>query len=63
MVTLKAKKMGIYSVQLKLRGKEEEKIFKKLFSCVILRLYTEFQCPTMPGTGQKVCGEWWWVGI
>ena len=40
-------------------GKEEEKIFKKLFSCVILRLYTEFQCPTMPGTGQKVCGGWW----
>ena len=57
--------MGIYSVQLKLcsiegvwggGGKEEEKIFKKLFNCVILRLYTEFQCPTMPGTGQKVCG-------
>ena len=57
--------MGIYSVQLKFclaeglgggRGVKKKKIFKKLFSCVILRLYTEFQCPTMPGTGQKVCG-------
>ena len=33
-------------------------------------LYTEFQCPTMPGTGLKVCVRWvggcggWvrWVG-
>ena len=61
--------MGIYSVQLKFclaEGwgcKEEEKICKKLFSCVILRLYTEFQCPTMPGTGQKVCGGGWMVGF
>ena len=22
----------------------------------MLRLHTEFQCPTMPGTGLKVCG-------
>ena len=22
----------------------------------MLRLYTEFQCPTVPGTGLKVCG-------
>ena len=22
----------------------------------ILRMYLEFQCSTMPGTGQKVCG-------
>ena len=29
---------------------------KKLFICVILILYTEFQSPTMPGTCQKVCG-------
>ena len=36
--------------------------FKNLFSLVILRLYTEFQSPTMLGTGQKVCGGWWWVG-
>ena len=36
--------------------KEEKKIFKKLFGCVTFRLYTEFKCPTMPGTGQKVCG-------
>ena len=56
-------KMGIYSVQLKFCSAEgvwvgavKKKIFKKLFSCVILRLYTEFQCPTLPGTGQKVCG-------
>ena len=29
----------------------------------MLSLYTEFQCPTMLGTGQKVCGGggWWWV--
>ena len=61
--------MGIYSVQLKFclaEGvggwfEEEEKIFKKLFRCVILRMYTEFQCPTMPGTGQKVCGGGGWV--
>ena len=32
----------------------------------MLRLYTKFQCSTMPGTGQKVCGVvgggcggWW----
>ena len=25
----------------------------------ILRLYSEFQCPTMPGTGLKVCVLWW----
>ena len=35
---------------------EKNIVFKKLFSCVILRLYTEFQCPTMPGNGQHVCG-------
>ena len=28
----------------------------KLFIYVMLKLYTEFQCSTMPGTGQKVCG-------
>ena len=29
--------------------------------CVIrlFRLYTEFQCPTDPGTGQEVCVVWW----
>ena len=37
-------------------GGRRKKIFKKLVGCVILRLYTEFQCPTMPGTGRKVCG-------
>ena len=36
--------------------KGRKKIFKKLFSCVILRLYTEFQCHTMHVTGLKVCG-------
>ena len=35
---------------------EENIFFKKLFSFVILRLFTEFQCPNMPGAGQKVCG-------
>ena len=28
--------------------------FKNLFRYVILKLYTKFQCPTVPGTGQKV---------
>ena len=28
----------------------------KLFIYVMLGLYTKFQYPTMPGTGQKVCG-------
>ena len=28
----------------------------KLFIYVMLKLYTEFQCSTMPGTGQTVCG-------
>ena len=32
---------------------------KKLFIHVMLRLYTEFQCYTIPGTGQKVCGGGW----
>ena len=31
-------------------------LFKKLFLYVILKLCTEFQFPTMPATGQKVCG-------
>ena len=34
---------------------------QKLFIYVMLRLYTEFQCFTMPGTGQKVCGGGWVV--
>ena len=25
----------------------------------MLRLYTELECSTMPGTGQKVCGGGW----
>ena len=34
----------------------------------MLRMYTTFQCSTMPGTGQKVCGGggfvwWWWVVV
>ena len=30
----------------------------------MLILYTEFQCPTMPRTGLKVCGGAvvWWCG-
>ena len=35
---------------------EDNFFFKKLFICIILKLYTECQCLTMPGTGQKVCG-------
>ena len=44
---------------------EDNFFFKKLFSCVILRLYSEFQCHTMPGTCQKVCvvSGWWWVVV
>ena len=34
----------------------------KLFIYVMLRLYTEFQCSTMPKHGQKVCGGWWVCG-
>ena len=44
---------------------------KKMFIYVMLRLYNKFQCSTMPGTGQKVCGGggvvvvvvvvWWWL--
>ena len=30
--------------------------FKELFLYVILKLCAKFQCPTMPATGQKVCG-------
>ena len=37
--------------------------FKNLFSQVILRLYTKFQCPTMPGTGLKVCVQWVGGGV
>ena len=25
-------------------------------------MYTQFQCPTMPGTGLKVCVVWAWCG-
>ena len=40
--------------------------FKKFFLYVILKLYAEFQFPTMPATGQQVCGGvvwwvWWWL--
>ena len=30
-------------------------VFKDLFDQVIQRLYIDFQCSTVPGTGQKVC--------
>ena len=51
------KKLGCYSVQLCLAGVGVGQVFvKKLFTCVMLWLYTEFQCSTMPGTGEKVCG-------
>ena len=42
---------------------------QKEFIYVMLRLYTEFQCSTMPGTGQNVCcgvvgvGGVGWVGV
>ena len=36
----------------------------KLFIYFMLMLYTDFQCSTIPGTGQKVCGGCgWWVGV
>ena len=31
-------------------------VLNKFFLYVILKLCTEFQFPTMPATGQKVCG-------
>ena len=27
-----------------------------VYLCYAKRLYADFQCSTMPGTGQKVCG-------
>ena len=38
------------------RGGVKVIFVKKCFVQIILRLYTEFQCPTMPQTGPKVCG-------
>ena len=46
---------------------EEERVFKKFklfFLYVTLKLCAKFQFPTVPATGQKVCGGvvwWWWV--
>ena len=38
-----------------------------VYLCYANRLYAEFQCSTMPGTGQKVCdgggGGWWCVSL
>ena len=34
-------------------------LFNKFFLYVILKLHAKFQCPTMPGTGKKVCGGGW----
>ena len=31
-------------------------LFKKIFLYVILKMFTKFKFPTMPATGQKVCG-------
>ena len=30
-----------------------------------MRLYTEFQSPSVSGTGQQVCDGmgWWWCGV
>ena len=65
-------KLGCYSVQLEfcLAGAGVGLaffFFQKLFIYVMLRLCAEFQCSTMPGTGQKVCGGgvvvWWWCGF
>ena len=36
-------------------------LLKAMFLYVMLRLYTEIYCPTMPGTGQKVWVGVWWV--
>ena len=37
--------------------------FIDFFSYVILRLYPEFQCSTVPGTGHKVCAVWCGGGV
>ena len=49
------------------------KFFKECFLYVILKLCAKFQFPTMPATGQKVCGGvvwcgggvvwWWWLKL
>ena len=40
----------------------EKLLLKKMFLYVMLRLYTEIHCPTMPGTDQKfVWGYGRWV--
>ena len=38
-------------------------IFKKMFVYVIVMLYTKFQCPTVPGAGQKVCVQCGGCGV
>ena len=56
-----------YSVQLEfcLAGVGEAGLsfLQKLFIYVMLRLHTEFQCSTIAGTGQKVCGGGWVVVV
>ena len=32
------------------------------FSLVKMSFHVESHPPGLPGTGQKVCGGWWWVG-
>ena len=50
------------------RGGGRYFFLKKFFLYFILKLCTEFQFPTMPATGQKVCGGvvvvvWWCGGV
>ena len=46
-------KLGCYSVG---GGGWGSHLFKEFFHHVILKLCAKFQFPTMPATGQKVCG-------
>ena len=39
-------------------------MLKALFLYVFLKLCAKFKFPTMPATGQKVCGGVvWWCGV
>ena len=39
-----------------LKGFPKRFVLHKSFIFVTIRLYIEFQCPTLPETGKKVCG-------
>ena len=56
-------KLGCYSVQLDSSWEKCGFFLKKFFLYVILKLFTKFQYPTMPATGQKVCGGGGGLGL